>query len=167
MLEDTGVKEALAFLGERCQMDRIRLQNGLQDLKNLTLEVKNIEREFVGKVDSMYNRMDSMYNKLVSMYNGKDSMYSGVDEVRNHSMVSGPAQWLALDMGIVKLENLHAVLGIGCVVLLFCLLFLLCGCLVKTRGGKRRREIMKVRAVYNEVEEIWDLRETATQTYLI
>ena len=163
MLEDTGVKEALAFLGERCQMDRIRLQNGLQDLKNLTLEVKNIEREFVGKVDSMYNRMDSMYNKLVSMYNGKDSMYSGIDEVRNHS---GPAQWLALDMGIVKLENLHAVLGIGCVVLLFCLLFLLCGCLVKTRGGKRRREIMKVRAVYNELEKIWDLRKTATQTLI-
>ena len=157
MSESTGVKEALAFIGERCQMDRIRLQNALRDLKNLTLEVKNIEREFVGKVDSMYN-------KLVSMYNGKDSVYSGIDEVRNHS---GPAQWLALDMGIVKLENLHAVLGIGCVVLLFCLLFLLCGCLVKTRDGKRRREIMKVRAVYNEVEEIWDLRETATQTYLI
>ena len=156
MLEDTGVKEALAFIGERCQMDRIRLQNGLQDLKNLTLEVKNIEREFVGKVDSMYN-------KLVSMYNGKDSVYSGIDEVRNHS---GPAQWLALDMGIVKLENLHAVLGIGCVVLLFCLLFLLCGCLVRTRGGKRRREIMKVRAVYNELEKIWDLRKTATQTLI-
>ena len=156
MLEDTGVKEALAFLGERCQMDRIRLQNGLQDLKNLTLEVKNIEREFVGKVDSMYN-------KLVSMYNGKDSVYSGIDEVRNHS---GPAQWLALDMGIVKLENLHAVLGIGCVVLLFCLLFLLCGCLVRTRDGKRRREIMKVRAVYNELEKIWDLRKTATQTLI-
>ena len=137
-------------------MDRIRLQNGLQDLKNLTLEVKNIEREFVGKVDSMYN-------KLVSMYNGKDSVYSGIDEVRNHS---GPAQWLALDMGIVKLENLHAVLGIGCVVLLFCLLFLLCGCLVRTRGGKRRREIMKVRAVYNELEKIWDLRKTATQTLI-
>ena len=157
MLEDTGVKEALAFLGERCQMDRIRLQNGLQDLKNLTLEVKNIEREFVGKVDSMYN-------KLVSMYNGKDSMYSGVDEVRNHSMVSGPAQWLALDMGIVKLENLHAVLGIGCVVLLFCLLFLLCGCLVKTRGGKRRREIMKVRTVYNELEKILDFKKSSNKT---
>ena len=130
MLEDTGVKEALAFLGERCQMDRIRLQNGLQDLKNLTLEVKNIEREFVGKVDSMYNRM-----------------YSRVDEVRNHSMVSGPAEWLVLDLGIVKLKDLHAVVGIGSVVLLLCLLILLCGCLVKTRGGKRQREIMKVRNI--------------------
>lgn len=43
MSESTGVKEALAFIGERCQMDRIRLQNALRDLKNLTLEVKHRE----------------------------------------------------------------------------------------------------------------------------
>ena len=162
MLESTGVKEALAFLGERCQMDRIRLQNGLQGLKNMTLEVKSIEKEFAGKVDSMYNKVDLMYNKMVSMYN-KDFMYSGVDEVRNHSMVSGPAQWLALDLGIVKLENLHAVLGIGSVILLLCFLFLLCGCLVKTRDGKRRREIMKVRKVYNELEMIWDFKKSSNK----
>ena len=144
MLESSGVKEALAFLGERCQMDRIRLQNGLQGLKNMTLEVKSIEREFAGKVDSMYSKVDLMYKKMISMYN-KEFMYSGVDEVRNHSMVSKPAQWLSLDLGIVRLENLHAVIGIGSVILVLCFLFLLVWCLVRTKDGKRRREVMKVR----------------------
>ena len=144
MLETSGVKEALAFLGERCQMDRIRLQNGLQGLKNMTLEVKSIEREFAGKVDSMYSKVDLMYKKMVSMYN-KEFMYSGVDEVRNHSMASKPAQWLSLDLGIVRLENQNAVIGIGSVILVLCFLFLLIWCLVRTKDGKRRREVMKVR----------------------
>ena len=74
MLETSGVKEALAFLGERCQMDRIRLQNGLQGLKNMTLEVKSIEREFAGKVDSMNSKVDLMYRKMMSMYK-KEFMY--------------------------------------------------------------------------------------------
>ena len=144
MLESTGVKEALAFLGERCQMDRIRLQNGLQGLKNMTLEVKSIEREFAGKVDSMYSKVDLMYKKMVSMYN-KEFMYSGVDEVRNHSMASKPAQWLFLDLGIMRLENQNAVIGIGSVILVLCVLFLLIWCLVRTKDGKRRREVMKVK----------------------
>ena len=144
MLESSGVKEALAFLGERCQMDRIRLQNGLQGLKNMTLEVKSIEREFAGKVDSMYSKVDLMYKKMISMYN-KEFMYSEVDEVQNHSMASKPAQWLFLDLGIVRLENQNAVIGIGSVILVLCFLFLLIWCLVRTKDGKRRREVMKVR----------------------
>ena len=144
MLETSGVKEALAFLGERCQMDRIRLQNGLQGLKNMTLEVKSIEREFAGKVDSMNSKVDLMYKKMVSMYN-KEFMYSEVDEMRNHSMASKPAQWLFLDLGIMRLENQNAVIGIGSVILVLCVLFLLIWCLVRTKDGKRRREVMKVR----------------------
>ena len=144
MLETSGVKEALAFLGERCQMDRIRLQNGLQGLKNMTLEVKSIEREFAGKVDSMYSKVDLMYRKMMSMYK-KEFMYSEVDEMRNHSMASKPAQWLFLDLGIMRLENQNAVIGIGSVILVLCVLFLLIWCLVRTKDGKRRREVMKVR----------------------
>ena len=158
MLETSGVKEALAFLGERCQMDRIRLQNGLQGLKNMTLEVKSIEREFAGKVDSMNSKVDLMYRKMMSMYK-KEFMYSEVDEMRNHSMASKPAQWLFLDLGIMRLENQNAVIGIGSVILVLCFLFLLVWCLVRTKDGKRRREVMKVRRAYNEQEMIWNFNK--------